>query len=582
MDCFKFSFYYYSYYNIYMNSIFKLPIFYSKDKMKLPDNIILDLELIKTNNSIGDPIYKYLFEPKTIFGKEVLNLFPECYTTDVSFLKDTQTVLKTYKPLTEGENDYNLINDIWKEVKNDSGFIEKYQYVDWACLDHLNTSAVFLQFMSIYNLASPILSLFIPVLLLIIPFFIIKMRGLDITIEQYITVLKQIAANHAIGKLFTNFNSSAEASQKIYLLVSTGFYFFSIYQNIMVCLRFNSNMIKIQQYLQHFKDYIIYTEKSAENFVNYTKDLITYSPFVNILKMHVAKLGEFKLKLEKMIMYKFTPYAVTGLGHSLACFYELRNNAEYNDAFLYSFGFNGFIDNIEGLIENMQSNFLTCARFTKNIKKTKFTDAYYPALMHADPVKNSYTLNNMIITGPNAAGKTTILKTTLINTILAQQCGVGTFSEAVVYPFKFFHCYLNIPDTSGRDSLFQAECRRCKEILDTIKENEKTDTHLCVFDELYSGTNPDEAELSSVAFMEYLIKMKNIKCILTTHFVKICSILETRGNIKNYYMDTTITENNDFKYSFKLLKGISEVKGGIKVLKDMNYPSEIINSFANK
>ena len=107
---------------------------------------------------------------------------------------------------------------------------------------------------------------------------------------------------------------------------------------------------------------------------------------------------------------------------------------------MYSFGFNGFIDNIEGLVENIQSKFLTCAKFTKNIKKTKFTDAYYPALMHSDPIKNSYTLNNMIITGPNAAGKTTILKTTLINIILAQQCGVGTFSDAVVYPFKFFHC----------------------------------------------------------------------------------------------------------------------------------------------
>jgi hypothetical protein len=79
----------------------------------------------------------------------------------------------------------------------------------------------------------------------------------------------------------------------------------------------------------------------------------------------------------------------------------------------------------------------------------------------------------MIITGPNASGKTTILKSTLINIILTQQFGCGFYSSAKLSPFKHIHCYLNIPDTSGRDSLFQAEARRCKEILDIIVRNGK-------------------------------------------------------------------------------------------------------------
>jgi DNA mismatch repair ATPase MutS len=33
----------------------------------------------------------------------------------------------------------------------------------------------------------------------------------------------------------------------------------------------------------------------------------------------------------------------------------------------------------------------------------------------------------------------------------------------------------------------------------------------------------------------------------------------------------------DFKYTYKLERGISSVKGGIKVLRDMNYPDEILN-----
>jgi DNA mismatch repair ATPase MutS len=44
---------------------------------------------------------------------------------------------------------------------------------------------------------------------------------------------------------------------------------------------------------------------------------------------------------------------------------------------------------------------------------------------------------------------------------------------------------------------------------------------------------------------------------------------------------TGIEKNNDFTYTYKLLDGISYVKGAIKVLKDLNYPNEIINYFYN-
>ena len=42
-------------------------------------------------------------------------------------------------------------------------------------------------------------------------------------------------------------------------------------------------------------------------------------------------------------------------------------------------------------------------------------------------------------------------------------------------------------------------------------------------------------------------------------------------------MDTIENEKEQFKYTYKLKDGISKVKGGMKVLRDMNYPNEIIN-----
>jgi DNA mismatch repair ATPase MutS len=108
-------------------------------------------------------------------------------------------------------------------------------------------------------------------------------------------------------------------------------------------------------------------------------------------------------------------------------------------------------------------------------------------------------------------------------------------------------------------------------------DSNKSNTHFCAFDELYSGTNPDEAITSATAFMEYLVKNANVSSLLTTHFVKVCKNLKKNKGIENYHMKTD-KEGLRIKYLYKLEKGISTVKGGINVLSDMNYPQEIIDS----
>jgi len=205
---------------------------------------------------------------------------------------------------------------------------------------------------------------------------------------------------------------------------------------------------------------------------------------------------------------------------------------------------------------------------------------YYAALKNAKPIKNTVKLTkNIIITGPNASGKTTVLKSALINILLSQQFGCGFYCDgSILKPFDYIHCYLNIPDTSGRDSLFQAEARRCKEIIDFIHDCDKKESHFCVFDELYSGTNPEEAESSAISFMNYLVKKRNVTTILTTHYMKVCEELETNDTIVNYHMKVNFHDNNDFQYTYLLSEGISKTKGGIKVLKDMNYPKEILET----
>ena len=563
-------------YTLKIEDHFKLPIHYVSSKAQLKDNVIADLELVETIDPSGVPLYQSTFAPTTEPGKTILKQIPNYYTSDVAFLKDTQTFLKTYHTdTTKPQADLTGLLELWNELKNDTGFKEKYHYVDWSYWEYLNKSETFLQIMSMYSLASPFLSMLVPLIILVVPFFVIKAKGLDISMSEYTEVLKVIAANHAIGKLCTNFNS-VPIDQKMYLLLSAGFYVFSIYQNFLTCARFYKNMKHIHTSLCNVRNYITHTTDAMNELLEYTRPLQSYAMFNDSIQQNIRVLNEYKTKLENIQGDQLTYRNIQQIGQLLKYFYEMYESEEYNAAFSYSFGFHGFIENMNGLIMNIKDKKIAFATYQKK-KKITFKKAYYAALIHGKPIKNDIKLDkNLIITGPNASGKTTTLKTALINVILTQQFGCGFYKSGNMVPYQHIHCYLNIPDTSGRDSLFQAEARRCKDIIDVIKANKK-DRHFCVFDELYSGTNPDEAVMSANAFMEYLVKFENVKCILTTHFIAVCKKLSSHPRIENYKMETTPT-GDSFNYTYVLKKGISEVRGGIKVLHDMQYPDEIIQN----
>ena len=565
-----------------INEHFKMPIYYNDEKIEIKNNIITDLELISAIDPSCNPIYSFCFNNDNDVSKIITKQISKYYTTDINFLKDNQKLIKEYvKPetrYTKLSPNYKNIVDIWNELKIESGFREKYYYVDWEMIEFLNKSEIFLQFISIYNLFSPIFSLMVPIIILIIPFLILKMKGIPLTVNEYVDVLKTVAQTNAIGKLFTVNFAEISAQEKIYIFISAAFYLFSIYQNVMVCVRFNNNMKEIHNHFREINLYLDNTLSSMDNYLDFSKDLQSHIKFNNELKIKMSVLENINNKIKSISEYSlYNIRKIKEIGKILKYFYELHSEIEYEEAMLYSIGFNGYIDCIEGLQNNIEERKINFAVFINENKKSVFNKSYYACLKDNKPIKNTIKFKkNIIITGPNASGKTTILKSTLINIIFTQQFGCGFYESAKLSPFKHIHCYLNIPDTSGRDSLFQAEARRCKEILDIISEN-KTDSHFCAFDELYSGTNPEEAETSAAAFMLYLQKYKNVSSLLTTHFVKVCKKLDKIKGIQNCKMVTEKNENK-IKYAYKLEIGISEVKGGINVLTEMNYPKEIIDN----
>ena len=583
---------------------FRLPIEYLSKKKLLDKNITTDLELTKTGDH--ESLYQHVFATTTTFGKSTLEQWSKYYTYDKRFLKETQKLLKTYKPnvVIKREEDKRDQEDqdkdqwyntskcdemiaICADIKNDDNFINQYQYIDFSMFRQYNNNENVLQALTMYNLSSPIISILTPIIMLIIPFFLIKLQGHNISLEKYIEFLKISFKNHALGSLFNANFTEIAIEQRVYILLSVAFYGYQIYQNVKSCLTFNDNMINIHERFSKINSYLDYSVKSMKNFYLYTKDLKSYKLFNECLASKTRFLESFKAQLSEIKGFEYSLSKLFNLGKILKLFYVINDDINYRATLEYSFGFNGFIENIGGLRDNIREKSINYSKYSD--KECSFTNGYFPAIEGRDrektyAIKNTYSLDRHItITGPNASGKTTLLKATLFNVILNQQIACGFYDKAELKIYNYIHAYINIPDTSGRDSLFQAEARRCKEILNLVTNNSKDKNHFCVFDELYSGTNPYEAVGSAYSLIKYLTSYDNLNFILTTHYIELCNKFEEIASIKNCNMKIieTVDENtleNSFEYTYKLATGISGIKGGTKVLNDLNYPKSIVDS----
>ncbi len=205
--------------------------------------------------------------------------------------------------------------------------------------------------------------------------------------------------------------------------------------------------------------------------------------------------------------------------------------------------------------------------FVQNDEPVIETKGLYHLLVQ-EPVAYDVVLNQrtnfLFLTGANMAGKSTFIKSVGASVFLAH-LGMGVPAQQMKLTlFDGMLSNINVVDNIAKgESYFYNEVQRIKSTINKISNGKKW---LILIDELFKGTNVQDAMKCSSTVIEGLLKMKNSLFILSTHLYEIGEDLKKYPNIGFKYFETSVL-NDQLHFSYHLKDGISNDRLGYLILK---------------
>ncbi len=172
--------------------------------------------------------------------------------------------------------------------------------------------------------------------------------------------------------------------------------------------------------------------------------------------------------------------------------------------------------------------------------------------------------NFLFLTGANMAGKSTLIKAVGSAVFLAH-IGMGVPAKRMQLSlFDGLLSNINVTDNIAKgESYFFNEVQRIKNTVYKINDGKKW---LVLIDELFKGTNVQDAMKCSLTVIKGLMKIKNSLFILSTHLYEIGDELKQYPNISFKYFETTVNEDQ-LAFSYQLKEGISNDRIGYVILR---------------
>jgi DNA mismatch repair protein MutS len=264
--------------------------------------------------------------------------------------------------------------------------------------------------------------------------------------------------------------------------------------------------------------------------------------------------------------------------------------------------FNQLVQNITNFIPDIQQNcniiaqldcLLSFARVSRenryncpNVNDTKIIDikkGRHPVIEKQLAIGEQYVPNDIyldnekqqivIITGPNMAGKSALLRQTALIVLLAQiGCFVPVESASIGIVDKIFTRVGASDNISLGESTFMVEMNEAASILNNI-----SDRSLILFDELGRGTSTYDGISIAWAIVEYIHEQPNCraKTLFATHYHELNEMANSYSRIKNF--NVSVKEiDNQVLFIRKLVAGGSEHSFGIHVAKMAGMPKSVV------
>lgn len=400
-------------------------------------------------------------------------------------------------------------------------------------------------------------------------------RNKKISIYEYMTRMKEVSSNNClINKI-----------QVLLLLISILGIVLNFKPALFIAFvmigvnvaTYYSHRAKIEPYLSFF-GYIVRLNKNITDLCKIEADE---------LKPYQSRLKEISKALKKLRKGAFllTQGAVSGsfvdaimdyvkmIFHvDIIKFYSMLEVIKENQEYITElYEIIGFIDSSVAIASYRESlNYWSEPQLYKsNGIEYSVKEVFHPLIK--EPVTNSISEKKcVLLTGSNASGKSTFIKTLAINAILSQTIYTSV-SKKYVAPFYQIYTSMALRDSllSG-ESYYMVEIKSLKRIINAKHENRPI---LCFVDEVLRGTNTLERISASSHILSYIAK-GNAMCFAATHDIELTKILE--NDYKNYHFQEKILDN-DVNFDYKLYEGKAKSRNAIKLLKMIGYEDEIVD-----